>query len=149
MSTQKTPWPLIISVGLNLILVGLLAGIMINLGTHDRSPHRSGHQAGPRIERPDLTPASRRAVHEAWRSARATSTEARDRREQARATLQDVLTAETFDPDAAKAAFEALRDTETALQTAMQDSLIERMTTMSAGERTRLAARLTRRRGRR
>lgn len=144
MTSKRPSWPLLVSIGINLVLAGLLGGLLLNLGqqTNPTWPHSVDSVKS------SLSRESRQAVREAFRDARGRSSHTRESREQMRANLYQVLTAETFDPEAAKSAFAAMRESETALQAAMQSHLIEKMAVMSQEERTRLAERLHRRRGR-
>lgn len=144
MSESKRPRILLASLAVNLVLVGLLAGSMLNRIPHDGPPPREGG----RLERPEVSPQVRRAVREALRSARTASGEANQKNEDARSALYDVLTADVFDPADARAAFEVMRDAETAFRLATQESLIEAMSGMSTAERASIAHRLSRPRGR-
>jgi uncharacterized membrane protein len=143
-TSKRRTWPLLVSVAINLVLAGLLAGLLLNLGNHEQPNRRHGAEAG----RFDLSRESRQAVRDAFRDARERSAQAQNSHEQARAALHEALTASRFDLEAAKSAFAALRESEAALQASMQSHLIEKMAVMSQEERTRLAERLHRRRGR-
>ena len=143
MPETKRPVILLVSLAINLVLIGLFAGSMLNRTPHDRPPARHGGLA----ERADVSPEVRRAVGDALRSARSAAPEARQRNVDARSALYGVLTADVFDPNAARAAFGVMRDAETAFQMETQESLIQAMSEMSAVERASIARRLTRQRG--
>ncbi|MEO9969774.1 MAG: periplasmic heavy metal sensor [Hyphomonadaceae bacterium] len=143
MSETKRPVILLVSLAINLVLIGLVAGSLLNRSSDDRPAARHGTLA----ERPDVSPSVRRAVNNALRSARTGVPEARQRNEDARRALYGVLTADVFDPDAARTAFGVMRDAETAFQMETQESLIQAMSEMSAEERASIARRLTRQRG--
>ena len=136
-NASRTPWGLVLSVALNGLLIGLLAGVMRSGGPHKRGGPPGGPEAGPaggdrglaraiiQSAPADARPELRRAMSDAW----ASSADDRARVRSAQKTISDAVAAETFDQDAVLAAFEDWREADTRIkarvQTAMADLLAE------------------------
>jgi uncharacterized membrane protein len=139
---RRIPFWLTLSIMANLLLVGLVAGMML------RTPyHRFGSEGVAPQRPPILGEAShgdrmvvRRMMMEAFQSA---DTEVAVRRT-ARATLGEALQIDPYDSDAVRRAFAALRLSDEAVHSAIHESLVDRLGELSVEQRTALAEMLSR-----
>ena len=145
---RKTPYGLIVSVALNGLLVGLLAGVLLSGGPHKRGgPNGPGPaggvgavehgmarailQSAPRADRAQI----RRTMGDAWRGTAAERQKIRD----AQRTIAQAIDAETFNRDAVMAAFEAWRDADREIKTAVQTAMVEALDDLPTESRAALA----------
>ena len=137
MTITRPALALMISLALNLILIGLFTGMMLS-----RSAPASS-EAQPLPPRADAsTRAERQAVRRLLEESRTQSEALRQAHQEARRNVHAVLTAPEFDPVAAEVAFAELREAELVMRTALQDDLLQRMPSLPVEQRRRLANRL-------
>ena len=142
---RKTPYGLIISVALNGLLVGLLAGVLLSGGPRGRGgppplgPVDGGERAMARAILKSAPQEARlqirRNMEDAWKN---TEAERRLIRE-AQATISNAVSAETFDRDAVEAAFETWRAADLRIKEAVQQAMISTLEGMPAESRKALA----------
>ncbi|MEL6661789.1 MAG: periplasmic heavy metal sensor [Pseudomonadota bacterium] len=152
MSEQARVFPLWLSVSVlvNILLVGLIAGYLI--GRPDEGPRR-GEQGSPAMMRSEIalgrgilevTPRNeRRELSQSFRRAMATSGGQLRDRLQARARLLESLNAEPFDPEAATEALQLLQDADVRLQDAAHEQIVDALGDLSPEQRAALAARIS------
>lgn len=128
---------LIISVMLNLVLIGAFAGHLLS---------RPG--SGPQIRTGDRPPisrqeaAERKMIGDILRQIREETASEREAFDQARRDLHETMTAARLDTDLAERKLTALRHAEESLRESMQTRLLERMPDLTQSQRTQLAGRL-------
>lgn len=151
---RKTPFVLIISVALNGLLIGLLAGVLLSGGPHkrggppgpgpgpdggpasiDRGLARAILQSAPRSERTEI----RRAMGDAWRS----TADQRQTIRNAQRTIAEAIRSETFDEDTVSQAFEDWRNADLEIKTKVQTALVEALSTLPPEGRAALAEEMT------
>jgi uncharacterized membrane protein len=143
---------LILSVALNLLFIGLVAGGAMSAGQRQSASWSTGPD--PRALWRALPDDSREELRARFRE-QAGQEPRPDRDERrARAAAQDaellaLLRAETFDAEAFAALLETRRDAMAARSATAQALLVERLDSLSAAERATVAERYESRRGRR
>lgn len=138
MTGSATRLILLASLMVNLVLIGVLGGMML---------HRTGSADTwqDRAARHHATPDEDRAMRTTFRAAWTQAEELRRANDLAREALHETLTAPEFDPAAARQQFRQQQETEAAMQAAMQESLVDQMEELSREQRIQLAERLARR----
>ena len=138
--SRRLRWALVLSLALNLLIVGVIAGAVVNARRRPRAPTVADVGFGPFTQA--LSPEDRRALRDAFVGR---LPEMRDARRAMRAELQalvDALRAETWNEAATVAAFESLRSRTEERIAVGQDLLIARIAAMSPAERAAFADRL-------
>jgi uncharacterized membrane protein len=130
---------LIVSVALNLFLVGLLAGGWVLHDRGDRFGRFPG--AGIRFARQDLAPDSRALVRKLWEERREAARPQWLKMREARRKVRELATADTVDPAALEAAFADLRQRSIALQAMTHELMVKIAESLPAAERKKLFAR--------
>ncbi|MEZ6001390.1 periplasmic heavy metal sensor [Hyphomonas sp.] len=137
--TSDTPrqWPLwlIVSLMANMILVGLMAGFLLQAGP-------KGKPDGPpreRISWGERDDPNREAVRRVFKQAFKASAEERMARVESRRQLAEAVTAEPYDADAVRTAFRNLRSADDAVNEVTHDSMAELFATMTVEERQHMA----------
>ena len=157
---RKTPYGLIVSVALNGLLIGLLAGVMLAGGPHGRGGSPGGGpgpdggpgsidlgmarailQSAPSADRAQI----RRTMGDAWRS---TAPQRRTIRE-AQRTISEQIRSESFDKDVIAAAFESWRDADREIKTVVQTAMVEALANLPPESRAALSEELKRHEARR
>lgn len=124
---------LIVSIMLNLVLFGVLAGLMLS---------QSGPGRGTRTPISLADRAEQRTVRTILQDTYAQARSERDAYIAAKQTLYATLSAPTLNADLARDQFATLRQTEDAMRMRMQTSLLAKMPTLSPSQRASIAARL-------
>lgn len=135
---------LLISLAINLVLVGLFAGLMLKQA--NGRPGGPEPRRAPAIDR--LSDADRREIIELLRNAHMAATPQRTAHRSARQTLFETLETDPYNAEETKAAFDALKQADIALRDRLQQSFLDDLKTLSPDQRTFLAHRLLRRGGR-
>lgn len=137
--TSDTPrrWPLwlIVSLMANMILVGLLAGFLMQAGP-------KGKPDGPprdRISWGDRDDPNREAVRQVFKQAFKASGQERMARVETRRQLAEAVIAEPYDADAVREAFSNLRSADDAVNEATHDAMADLFATMTVEERQHMA----------
>lgn len=137
--TSDTPrrWPLwlIGSLMANMILVGLLSGLLMQAGpkgTPDRPPRE-------RISWGDRDDGSRQAMRRVFKEAFKASAEERTARVESRRQLAEAVIAEPYDADAVREAFRKLRSADDAVNEATHEAMVNLFASMSEEERQHVA----------
>ena len=140
MTTQPTSKLLIVSLGINRILIGLFAGILIKqtTGPTARAP-------SPGLER--MTAEERRFTRQFFQQAFTATTPERDAHAQTRSVLHDTITSDGFDVDQVGILLQQTHDAEAKLRIALNEHLLSKLPDMTEAERARIARRLFSRRG--
>ena len=130
-------WPmwLIVSLMANMILVGLLAGFLLQAGP-------KGKPDGPprdRISWGDRDDGSRDAMRRVFKQAFKASAEERMARVETRQQLAEAVTAEPYDADAVREAFRNLRSADDAVNEATHEAMADLFATMTVEERQHMA----------
>ncbi len=154
-SPRKTPYGLIVSIALNGLLVGLLAGVLLAGGPRgkggpsghgpgpggpggmERSMARAILQSAPQADRAKI----RRTLGDAWKS---TESDRRVIRDSQRIIAEQVRS-DTFDSDDVAAAFAAWRDADRRIKTSVQTVIVEVLDSLPAESRRELAEEMDRR----
>lgn len=148
---SKVPVWLVVSLIVNALLIGVLIGG--GLGQRKAGPPPGGvgggEQALIRGIDQSLPDDQRRIVRRAFRQAFAESREQRIAVRDARRRLGQLLAAETYDADAVRESFRALREADAAMRAQMQDVLAEQFGTLTAAQRRAIIEDLNRRSRRR
>lgn len=153
MSTDKTSFPylLVISLCLNTLMIGAVAGMWISSSKAPANPqgreHRAEFVGGPLEERiartamSDLPDAERqefrRKLRREWResgSLRAEMTAIRQK-------METALSADDYDPASLKSAFAELRDRENEMKVRLHDNLADMLTSIPDEKRKTLIER--------
>ena len=130
-------WPrwLIVSLMANMVLVGLMAGFLLQAGP-------KGKPDGPPPERftwASRDDGSRKVMKQVFREAFAASREERAARAEVRARLGEAVAAEPYDADAVREAFRELRTADDTVNAVMHDAMVDLFATMSVEERAQMA----------
>lgn len=140
---------LAVSVGLNLLLVGLIVGMALRPASSPRgAPGGNTDQVIMRTLLDGVTPAERRSVRQQLRRSWRTSIPLRENVSEARRELYQALRASPYNADRAQAAFKRWTEAESRLRQTVQNDLANQLIHVSPEARARLADTLTRRRGR-
>jgi len=130
---------LMVSLAINLVLIGIFAGIMLSNSGPGKT--RSG-QPGISHRFEDISKAERRQASNLLREAFAAASTEREAHRAARADLLKALNTDPLIPADVETAFKTLRQTETAMRARMQQTLVEEMTTLSPELRAYVAHRM-------
>lgn len=130
-------WPLwlIVSLMANMILVGLLAGFLLQAGP-------KGNPDGPpreRISWGERDDGTRQAMRQVFKEAFKASAEERMARVETRQQLAEAVIAEPYDADAVREAFRDLRSADDAVNEATHDAMVNLFASMSEEERQHMA----------
>ena len=141
MSETRTRRPYLLwgAVLLNLVLIGLVAGILLGERAASPVPPPGADQRLARGVIAQASPEARQAIRRAFL---VTLRDARGERlahRRAQLALVETIQAEPFDRAALEAAFADLRDTRLALDEAIQTTLVEQMSRLDAEQRAALA----------
>lgn len=137
MKMTSTTITLMISLAVNLILIGALAGLLLKQG--NLGP-RGEARAGPGIER--LSPEDRRVTLRIFREAIAAASAERAAHDIAKKALNSSLAKANIDPAEVETDFTRLRETEAAMRAKMQDALLPELVDLSPEQRGYIARRL-------
>ena len=132
---------LIASLAVNLLVLGLVAGAVIRGPDGFRAPRGVDLALGPIVAA--LAPEDRDAIRAELRQREALQLRPRRDRDALIAALLLALRAEPFDPAATQAALNVPRDRALAVQQAVQQSLLARITAMTPAGRLAFADRLS------
>ncbi len=139
MSDTSTPrrWPfwLIVSLMANMILVGLLAGFLMQAGP-------KGKPDGPpreRISWGDRDDGTHKAMRRVFKEAFKASSEERMARASSRQQLAEAVTTEPYDADAVREAFRNLRSADDAVNEATHEAMVTLFASLSMEERQHMA----------
>ena len=141
-------WALFLSVALNVLLIGVIAGGAIAGMRHQtaRATEALARAPNMRALMESLPPARaaevRGRVVETWRSAQSERRAAR----QARVDVARIAGAEPYDETAAKAAFAKMRQADAAVASRFHDVVANSMASMTVAERRAMLRRLAQRR---
>lgn len=130
-AVRRLPFWLIISVLVNMLLVGALGGYLLRGG---QTADPSG-RLQPQLVADDAGLADRRAVRQALRNAYKASAEQREARDAARRRLAEALGAEPYETSAVQAAFADMRAADAAMNKAVHDALAEEMADLTPRQR--------------
>lgn len=130
-------WPrwLIVSLMANMILLGLLAGFLLQAGPTGK-PHGAPSERPSWASRDD---GSRDIMRRVFRQAFEASGEERTARAEARARLGDAVAADPYDADAVREAFRELRAADDTVNEAMHEAMVDLFATMPVDERAKMA----------
>jgi len=136
-STSRLPIWLVVSLIVNALLIGLIIGG--GLGQRKAGPPPGGGPGGEQalmrgIDR-SLPDDEARLVRRAFREAFEDSREQRIRVHDARRRLATVLSAEPYDPAAAREGFQQLRDADAEMKAKVQDLLAEQFGKLTVEQR--------------
>ncbi|HAE26051.1 MAG TPA: hypothetical protein DCG58_02730 [Hyphomonas adhaerens] len=137
MSDTPRRWPfwLIVSLLANMILVGLLAGFLLQAGPR-------GKPDGPPAERiswGSRDDGSREVMRRVFREAFRASAEERTARADVRKRLAETVSADPYDADAMREAFKELRSADDAVNAATHEAMVNLFATMSVEDRQHMA----------
>ncbi|WP_321490338.1 periplasmic heavy metal sensor [uncultured Hyphomonas sp.] len=137
--TSDTPrrWPfwLIVSLMANMILVGLLAGFLVQAGP-------KGKPDGPPRERitwGDRDDPNRDAIRQVFKEAFKASGEERMARVESRRQLAEAVLADPYNPDAVREAFSNLRSADDAVNEATHEAMVDLFASMTMEQRQHMA----------
>ena len=129
---------LMVSVAVNLILIGIFFGAML------KEPNAS--QRGPGARAPSaieqVTPEDRHLIRTHLQEAYESAASEREVHQDAKRTLRETLGADQLDVEAAQAQFKTLRETEEAMRAKMQTELLKKIPGLSQQQRNNIARRL-------
>ena len=128
---------LIVSLALNLILIGIFGGMMLNR----KAPHGGKHLGAPTSQTAP-TPAERRLTSSILREIHQNAADEREAHRAAQQALYATLTAEILDTPLAEAQFNTLRQTEDAMRKRMQAALLTKIPDLPATQRANIATHL-------
>lgn len=143
----RLPIWLILSVAINLLLVGAFAGRMLSPAPAPSTTERdvrAGLERAPRFGGAETRRAARQQLRAAWNE----TSDMREDLEVARANLKAAITAEPYVSSDVEEAFKAMREAEGKLQTATHTYLADALARTPASERAALADVMIRDRGR-
>jgi uncharacterized membrane protein len=128
---RRFPFWLTLSVFGNLVLIGLLAGIFLN-GPPHKGPGRGHDKGQPRIE---LSDTEREGVRELMRESFEAGREAMGVRREAERELAAVLSAESYDDAAARAALARLREADRVARETIGNHMFDGLADLSPAQR--------------
>jgi uncharacterized membrane protein len=141
-------WALLISLAVNLLLVGAAVGWGIGEWRREKAQATAAVERAPNMRAvldalpPERAAAMREEVADAWRAARKDRTEAGA----ARAEVARVVVAETYDRAAVGAAFARLRAADASVAARFHDAVADSMAGMTVEERRAMLGQLMARR---
>lgn len=132
-SPRRLPYWLTVSLLVNLLLLGLIAGLALRSGSQgDRG--EGHHKFGS-----DLSQEDRRAMFRLMRVSLQETESERQVRDEARKELGDVLSDEPYDPEAVREAFGKLRVADESVHAAAHEAMILRLGALPAEQRAVIA----------
>lgn len=141
---SKFPLWLIVSLLVNLLLVGFIVGGILR---HKHGDDRRYHREPPRVERSDEDKANRKLVRETLRSAFAEARDERLAERAARKAIGEAIQADPFDREAVTDAFKAMREANQARSAVIDAALVQSLSEMDVSQRKAIAEMLSRDRG--
>jgi len=135
MTQTPIKFALIVSIMLNLVLVGILSGSLLK---HPRDQDRQPPGQNTSLANP-IPPAERRIIGEALRSAHESAAEERQAYTAAKQDLYATLTADTLDVPLAEAQFATMSEKEALMRSKMQAALLTKFPELTARQRERIA----------
>jgi uncharacterized membrane protein len=132
---RRFPFWLTASVLINLVLVGLLAGVFLN-GPPKPDPGRGGHGDRPVSE---LSREEREGVRQLMRASFESGREAMEARREAERHLADTLRADPYDATAARAALTSLREADRIARDTVADRMFDGLDELSPRQRAMVA----------
>jgi len=126
---RRFPFWLTLSVLGNLVMIGLIAGILL------KGPYKAGSDKPPPRPGVELSDADKQVVRELMHESFEAGREAMDVRRNAERKLAEVLGAETYDEAEARAALAALRDADMAARSIVTDRMFEGLDDLSPEQR--------------
>lgn len=144
--TGRVKKMLIISLVLNVFLIGSIAGSAYHLFWSDRAPlGKNSAQLGLRFAADNLSHEQQRAFRRSLREARHDASDLIQEGQQARGEVRKLLTAPSFDRKAIQAQIDRTRQADIALRMRVENSLLNFAESLSAEDRQKLAAGLAQR----
>ncbi|MAN46833.1 MAG: periplasmic heavy metal sensor [Alphaproteobacteria bacterium] len=138
-SPRRIPFWLTISLLANMMLLGLVGGMVLqNRGPGDEPP------PGPPGKEKPLSEEDRKAFYTLLRESYRSTKPERDVRDEVRSQLADVLTRQPFDRPAVEEAFRKLRASDERVHAVAHEAMIDRLEAMGPGKRAMMAERLAR-----
>ncbi len=136
----RRPYMLWGALMLNLVLVGLIAGLVLGERGGPPAPPPPGPELRmARTAIAEASPEARQAIRRAFVATLREARQARLAHRNAQIALVETLRAEPFDRAALEAAFEDLRQTRMELDRALQTALVEQMSRLEPDQRAALA----------
>ena len=130
---RAIPFGLALSIIVNLVLIGALAGFVLRSGPAET------HRPRPPMFEQSASRGDVQAIRGLMRAATRASIEERRALMSAQATLADVLEKEPFDDAAVRAAFEELGAADRALNAAVREALMDGLADLTPDQRKRVA----------
>ena len=140
-SASPRRWPhwLIVSLMTNMILVGLLAGLLLQSGPKNRPDGRPGE----RFTWASRDGGDREKIGHVFREAFKASESARQARADVRRRLADAVSADPYDADAVRALFRELRESDDTVNEATHEAMVGLFATLPVEDRRHMARVLT------
>jgi len=140
MNGQKCKWLLIVSLILNIFLIGSIAGGAYKLFTSGATTVNGPlAERGLRFAADNLTPERKQAFRKALRDTRKEARPLVAAARTARSEVRALVAAPVFDREAVKAALDRTREADIALRMRIEQGLIDFTATLSPEERAKLA----------
>lgn len=146
---RRTPWWLIASVLLNVLLVGVVIGDRLaerRAGPDGEITSPGHHRGEMRLARgllSTLPEEDRREVGQMFVSSMIANRELFEARREARSAVRDALASDPYDEAGVRAALEGLQQADRNLQAALQDTLAGQLAQLSPGQRRALGEMIT------
>lgn len=137
-SPRKLPFWLIVSILVNMLLIGLIAGVFLKRDARHMDDHPMGMGPEPAMEGLANT-ADRRQVHRLMRAAMQNASDEAIARHEARRRLAATLSADPYDAAAVREAFSDLRMADNALMQKLHANLEGELATLNARQRLAIA----------
>ena len=134
-SPRRRPLWLIVSLMANMILVGLLAGVLLQAGPKGKPLDRPAERISWGSREDGSHDAMRRVFREAFRA----SAEERAARADVRNRLAEAVSADPYDADAVRETFRELRGADDSVNEATHEAMVNLFATMSVEERHNMA----------
>ena len=146
MMTKRSPlfWA---SIALNFVLIGVIVGVFMSRSNAPPPQDRPPFERSQSLR--DATPQTRQAVGNALDTSRQAAEHLRQAHNDARQALHETLSSPDYDKAEVDAAFAKLRETQSAIQEALQTSLSENMIELTIEQRLEILNRVNRQRPRR
>jgi len=146
MTEHKLKWILIVSLILNVFLIGGVVGGAYRMFWSDSAPLAAkAGQRGLRFAAEDLPIERQKEFHKSLREARRGARPLIAAAKEARIEVRQLVAAPTFDRPAVVAAIARTREADIALRMRIEDTLVNFAATLSQDEREKLAEGLARR----
>ncbi len=132
---RRFPFWLTVSVLINLVLVGLLAGVFLN------APAKPDHGRGGHGDRPgsELSREEREGVRKLMRASFESGREAMDVRREAERNLADALRADPYDEAAVRTALASLREADRIARDIIADRMFDGLDELNSNQRALVA----------